>query len=126
MLLVDDDEDARAMYSEGLGLAGFAVTTASDGEEALSKAINGRFDVIVLDVAMPKMDGISVIKTLRANSTTQSVPIVTLSAFSDNRTRAAVVEAGGDLALEKPCLPAELEAVVRILVQRGKRIRDRQ
>lgn len=83
VLLSDDDGDARIMYSEALALAGYEVTTAADGAEALQKAAARDFDVIILDMAMPKLDGMSVLKALRASPKTVTVPIAVVSAFAD-------------------------------------------
>lgn len=121
ILLVDDFDDAREMYAEFLSSAGHRVLAVADGQAALEVAARESFDLIILDIALPKLDGISVIKRLRAQEATKQTPIITLSASVEEEVRMSAVEAGADLALDKPCLPMELETAVRVLLQRGKR-----
>jgi DNA-binding response OmpR family regulator len=116
LLLVEDHDDAREMYCEMLGRAGYAVVPAVDGEEALAHATKERFDLIILDVALPKVHGITVLRILRGQPRTQSIPVITLSATVGDRMHKAVLAAGANLALDKPCLPHELEAAVRALL----------
>src|SRR3954465_3566211 len=78
LLLVEDDEDSRDMYSEMLRIAGYVVVPAHDGEEALSLALKERFDLIILDIALPKVHGITVLRILREQPKTQYVPVITL------------------------------------------------
>ena len=117
ILVVDDYEDSRNMYAEMLSFAGYHVETAKDGAEALERAENGQFDLIVLDIALPKIDGLTVIRTLRSRPETMATPIVTLSASVGQNAHQAVRTAGADLALDKPCLPDDLEAAIRELLQ---------
>lgn len=113
LLIVDDYEDAREMYAEYFAAAGYDVATAGDGEEALAKATSARFDAVILDLALPRMDGIQVIEGLRKDSATGTLPILVLSASAGPEMRRAAMEAGADLYLYKPCLPDELEAALR-------------
>jgi two-component system, cell cycle response regulator DivK len=121
ILIVDDFDDAREMYAEFLSSVGHRVVSVGDGQAALETAMSEPFDLIILDIALPKLDGISVIKRLRAREATRRTPIITLSASVEEEVRMSAVEAGADLALDKPCLPMELETAVRVLLQRGKR-----
>jgi two-component system cell cycle response regulator DivK len=116
VLLVEDYEDAREMYSEMLQLAGYEVVPAKDGQEALDLARKEHFDLVVLDVALPKVDGITVIRTLRGQPKTEYVPIITLSALVSRGMHKVILAAGANLALDKPCLPQDLEAAVRALL----------
>ena len=116
VLVVDDFDDARDMYAEFLGAGGYAVTAAADGEQALQAAARQQFDVIILDIALPKLDGISVIRELRRRN--DHTPVITLSASVNEETRDNAVQAGASLALEKPCLPDELAEAVRRTLQR--------
>jgi len=120
ILIVDDYADSREMYAEMLSFAGYLVVTAKDGEEALERAEKEHFDLIVLDLALPKVDGITVIRSLRSRSATKEVPIITLSASVGQNAHQAVLAAGGDLSLDKPCLPDDLEAKIRSFLQRRR------
>jgi len=120
ILVVDDYDDSRNMYAEMLSFAGYGVETAKDGEEALERAGSGRFDLFVLDLALPKVDGLTVIRTLRSRPETMTVPIVTLSASVGQNAHQAVRAAGADLALDKPCLPDDLVAAIQSLLRRDR------
>ena len=109
------------MYSEMLRIAGYVVVPAHDGEEALSLALKERFDLIILDIALPKVHGITVLRILREQPKTQYVPVITLSATVGDRMHKAVLAAGASMAMDKPCLPAELVAAVRALLISGSR-----
>jgi CheY-like chemotaxis protein len=118
VLVVDDAPDARALYGEYLEFCGFRVETAADGEEAVSKARAEWPAVILMDLAMPRLDGWEAIRQLRADRITADIPIVALSAhaFGDEPDRARA--AGADLCLTKPCLPSQVGRVVRAILLR--------
>lgn len=118
ILVVDDYADSREMYAEMLSFAGYLVVTAKDGAEALERAEKEHFDLIVLDIALPRMDGMTVIKELRTRPETKGVAIITLSASVGDHMHKTVLDAGADLALDKPCLPDDLEATIRRVLQR--------
>ncbi len=121
ILIVDDFEDARDLYAEFLRLRGFEVSSAADGESALHLALPGSYDLIILDLALPRMDGIAVLRELRRQPKTAATPIIILSASVGDEARDQTLLAGADLFLEKPCLPDELEkAVVGLLEARRK------
>ena len=122
VLLVDDTAGDCRLYGGFLSARGFLVTVASDGEQALTNALNGRFDVVVLDIMLPKVNGLDVLQRLRSYASTRALPVITLSAEIGDEARAAAVVAGADLALEKPLSPSELESAIRIFVERGRRI----
>src|SRR5437868_6988489 len=113
VLIVDDYEDGRLMYCDYLRHVGYDATSAADGDEALRCAATNTCDVIVLDVAMPKLDGLQVLRKLRGNEATKAVPVIILSASADKRVRDEATSAGADLFLEKPCEPELLEAAIR-------------
>ena len=119
VLIVDDFEDARELYAEFLRMQGYEVTGAADGPEALHLALPAAYDLIVLDLALPRMDGLAVLRELRRNPATVRTPIIILSASVGQEPREDALEAGADLFLEKPCLPDELEAAIRGFVGRG-------
>lgn len=121
ILLADDDADCREMYGEALAHAGHRVITAADGEEALSYAMHYPFDLILLDLALPRLDGYRVLKELREHPATKEIPIITISA-GDEQMHAAALASGSDLTLAKPCLPHDLEREVRILLESKGRL----
>jgi CheY-like chemotaxis protein len=119
ILIVEDFADSRDMYMEFLGANGYEVTGAEDGIEALRLADASAPDLVVLDVALPKMDGFSVLRRLRADPRFAHTPILTLSASVANDYQGQAFEAGATLALEKPCLPHELLAAVQKALEPG-------
>jgi len=116
VLLVDDSADARAMYGEYLRFAGFRVVTAVNGEEALAAAQAEWPAVILMDLAMPRMDGWEAIRRLRADPLTAEIPIVALSAYAFGEEPERAREAGADMCLSKPCLPPQVARVVRAML----------
>ena len=106
VLVVDDDMDARRIYSDYLRAKGWTVTSAADGRKALDKISDLKPDVVVLDLAMPRVDGWTVLKQLRESSWTRQIPIIVVSAVTDKRDEAYY--AGCDAFLTKPCPPEVL------------------
>ena len=113
ILIVEDFADSRDMYIEFLEAQGFEVTGAEDGVAALKSIENVRPDVVVLDVALPKLDGLSVLRRLRADPRYAQLPVLTLSASLGVDYQKMALAAGATAALEKPCLPDELLEAVR-------------
>ena len=120
ILLVEDFEDTREMYAQMFSRAGYQVVTAANGEEALGRVAGGTFDVVVLDVGLPKVNGLTVIRILRGGPETSRIPIVTVSAAVGAQLHRAILEAGADAVLDKPCLPEELERTVRGCLERHR------
>jgi two-component system, OmpR family, response regulator PrrA len=116
VLVVDDDEDVRASLERGLRLSGFTVRTAADGETALDVVREDTPACLVLDVNMPGMDGVEVVRRLR--STGVDVPVCMLSARGTVGDRVAGLEAGADDYLVKPFALEELVARLRALLRR--------
>ncbi len=121
VLIVDDFEDARDLYAEFLRMQGYEVTGAADGPEALNLALPSHYDIIVLDLALPRMDGLAVLRELRRNPATAKTPIIILSASVGPEPQQEALASGADLFLEKPCLPDELEAAIRGFLGKGVR-----
>ena len=117
VLLVEDYADAREMYATYQGRAGFQISEAADGEQALSCALSSPPDLIVLDLGLPKIDGLTVARRLRAEAATARVPIIALSANTLVNFEPLALEAGCSLALSKPCLPDELLFSIRELLE---------
>jgi two-component system, cell cycle response regulator DivK len=111
-LLVDRDPDTRAMYAECMKLGAWEVEEASDGREALAKAIASRPNVIVMETSLPGMSGYDLCTILKRDSATNTIPIlvVTSDPFAENLAR--VQRAGADSVLVKPCRPELLLAEV--------------
>jgi two-component system, OmpR family, response regulator MprA len=118
VLVVDDDPPLRRMLARSLSAEGFEVTIAPDGGAALVAAERSAPDVIVLDVAMPAIDGLSVCRRLRGKGL--PTPILMLTARDAVADRVAGLEAGADDYLVKPFAIEELIARLRALTRRGK------
>ena len=118
VLVIEDDLDARRIYSEYLRTKGWTVFTAPEGRTGLDKIIELTPDIVVLDLAMPKVDGWTVLKHVRESSLTAQTPVVVVSAVKDSRDEA--LAAGCDAYLEKPCSPDVVYLQVRALL----RLRD--
>jgi two-component system, OmpR family, response regulator len=115
ILLIEDDDRAAQYLLKGLGECGHVVDCAADGEDGLHLALTGHYDVIVVDRLLPKRDGLTVVRMLRADQ--NQTPVLVLSALAEIDDRVAGLRAGGDDYLVKPFafaeLLARLEAVTR-------------
>ena len=123
VLVVDDSYDARFLYSEYLESCGFRTLTAENGEEAVRIAKDEWPAAIVMDLAMPRLDGCEAIRQLRANPMTADIPIVAVSAFAFGPEQMKAREAGADMCLAKPCLPAQVGRVVRAMLAARSNLR---
>lgn len=119
VLVVEDDKKIASFVVNGLKQNGFAVDTAPDGEEAVTAAALAPYDVIVMDVMLPKLDGLRVIQRMRAAGNTVPVLILSAKASVDDRVRG--LQAGGDDYLNKPFAFSELLARVQALIRRASR-----
>jgi two-component system OmpR family response regulator len=118
-LLVEDDDTIAGFVERGLREAGFAVDRFADGESGFDAAISEPYDVAVVDVMLPKRDGLSLIEELRKRSVTTPVLILSAKRSVDDRVKG--LQAGGDDYLTKPFAFAELLARVQALVRRASR-----
>jgi two-component system, OmpR family, alkaline phosphatase synthesis response regulator PhoP len=118
ILVVDDEPKIVGLARDYLEHAGFAVVSASDGSEALARARSDAPDLIVLDLGLPKLDGLDVARALRRDS---NVPIVILSGRSDETDKLVGLELGADDYVTKPFSPKELVARVRAVLRRIER-----
>jgi len=117
VLVIDDDADARRIYSEFMRSRGWTVFTASDGRSGIEKIDDLAPDTVVLDLAMPRVDGWTVLKQLRESSWTARIPVVVVSALQDARDEA--IRAGSDAYLAKPCMPDVLWLQICALLNPG-------
>ncbi|NNL94804.1 MAG: response regulator [Xanthomonadales bacterium] len=115
VLLADDDVELCELLKEYLQQEGFDVLLAHDGEKALSEAATPLVDAMVLDIMMPKMNGIEVLKHLRKE---HDLPVIMLTARGDDLDRILGLELGADDYLPKPCNPRELVARLRAVLRR--------
>lgn len=113
VLIVEDHRDTREGYAEYLSFLGFRVAEAKSGMEALAKAFQLRPDLVLMDLALPGLDGWEVTRILKADPRTRSIPVIALSAcvFPSDIGRAA--EAGCDSFLVKPCFPDAVAGEIR-------------
>jgi two-component system, cell cycle response regulator DivK len=118
---VDDSSDVREMYSQYLSYRGFSVITASEGSQGIELALAARPDVIVMDLAMPSMTGTAATQRLKDHPRTRNIPVVILTGYPASAIEQRVLEAGAAMLLTKPCLPEDLEAHVRSLLERPAR-----
>jgi two-component system, OmpR family, response regulator len=118
-LIIEDDQTIADFVSRGLKEAGFAVDHAKDGEEGLALALDTPYDVAIVDLMLPKRDGLSVIDDLRRRG--RSTPVLILSARRSVDDRVHGLQAGGDDYLTKPFAFSELLARVQALVRRASR-----
>lgn len=119
-LVVEDEPNIRELVSLHLGLEGLAVTAAVDGEEALRYASSEPFDVVVLDLMLPKIDGVTVCRAIRRQTTNGDVPILMLTAKRDESDKVLGLESGADDYLTKPFGVREMVARVRALLRRPR------
>ncbi len=118
VLAADDDEDILELVAFRLERSGYTVLRARDGEEALRVALEAKPDLAVLDVMMPKLDGFELTRRLRADDATSNMPIILLTARSQDADVQAGFDAGADDYLRKPFSPQELRARVQAILGR--------
>ncbi|BBM83921.1 response regulator transcription factor [Candidatus Uabimicrobium amorphum] len=117
ILLVEDDHKIVSFVKKGLQESGFAVDHAPDGEEGLHMALKESYDVMIIDLMLPKRDGLSLIETLRLQKVT--TPIIILSAKRSVEERVIGLQKGSDDYMVKPFAFTELLARIRALLRRG-------
>jgi DNA-binding response OmpR family regulator len=121
ILAVDDEVDLLGTLTRALGREGYEIGRATSGYEAWQKIIVRRPDILLLDIMMPGMDGLTLCKQLRGDSRFIDLPILFLTAKDDTEDVVAGLDAGGDDYVMKPFELPELQARVRALLRRGQR-----
>ena len=122
ILVVEDDEKIASFLLNGLRQSGFSTDVAADGEEALALCRSVSYDAIVLDIMLPKIDGLSVLRRLRQEK--KLVPVLLLSAKASVDNRVAGLQAGADDYLTKPFAFSELLARLQALIRRATHIAE--
>jgi DNA-binding response OmpR family regulator len=116
LFIADDDDQARQMLAEYLEEEGYLVEQAADGREALAKIADFIPDLVILDVRMPEVDGLEIVRRVHATS---NVPIIILSGLTDDIDRIAGLSAGSDDYVTKPIRPRELQLRIQSLLRRA-------
>lgn len=115
VLLVDDDVELVEMLKEYLEQEGFDVMAVHDGEAGVSEALSGQYAIAVLDVMMPRLNGVEALRRIRTKS---GMPVIMLTARGDDTDRVVGLELGADDYVPKPCTPRELTARIRAILRR--------
>ena len=118
VLVAEDDEDIRALVVYRLERSGYRVVQAQDGEEALRLAAEHQPDLAILDVMMPKLDGYEVTRRLRSDDATSRLPVILLTARTQEADVSEGFAAGADDYIRKPFSPDELRARVQAILGR--------
>ncbi|MBO9535673.1 response regulator transcription factor [Herbaspirillum sp.] len=116
VLLIDDDVELVDMLKEYLEQEKFEVNVAYDGETGAAEALTGQYAIAVLDVMMPRLNGVDTLRRIRARS---SMPVVMLTAKGDDTDRIIGLELGADDYVPKPCTPREIAARIRAILRRA-------
>lgn len=116
VLLIDDDVELVGMFREYLEQEGFGVHCTNDGESGAAAALSGAFAIAILDVMMPRMNGIETLRRIREKS---RMPILMLTGRGDDMDRILGLELGADDYVTKPCTPRELTARIRAILRRA-------
>ena len=120
ILIADDEPNQLELMSFNLSNAGYSIIKAANGKEAIELIENHSPDLIILDWMMPKMSGIDVCRTLRSRSETKQIPIIILSARSEDSDKSLGLDTGADDYISKPFSPKELISRVKALLRRAR------
>jgi DNA-binding response OmpR family regulator len=121
ILIVEDEPDIVELVRYNLEKQGFAAEAAGGGREALRKARSGRYDLVLLDLMLPEMDGLEVCRAMRADRSLSHIPVIMLTAKSEEVDKVVGLEVGADDYISKPFSPRELVARVRAVLRRSAR-----
>lgn len=127
VLIVDDNHDLLNLISDSLALLGdYATLTADNGADGLMRALELRPDCMVIDVRMPGLDGYQLVRALRGDPETAAMPLVILTALTQDKYKFAGLLAGADQYLIKPIKPAELVAAIHDSIHRDEEERAKR
>jgi len=118
ILIVDDERDILDLIEYNLKKEGFVVVTAEDGEEGIERARQIRPDLVLLDIMMPKMDGLEVIDMMRQDANLKDIPVIFLTARSDEKTEVKGLDRGADDFLTKPISTTKLVSRIKAVLRR--------
>jgi len=124
VLVVDDNSQNLKLLTNTLRNAGYRVSVAQDGESALSRVQHTCPDLILLDIMMPKMDGIETCQRLRSNANIGNIPIIFITALADTETKLKAFRAGGVDFITKPFIEEEVLARVNVHIQLDKTLKE--
>jgi DNA-binding response OmpR family regulator len=116
ILVVDDDPVIQKLLTVNFEMEGYRVITAGDGEDGLQRIAEVRPDIVLLDVMMPRMDGVEVVRRLKSDDSTSGIPVILLSAKAQATDISGGLDAGADDYITKPFDPLELLDKVAALV----------
>ena len=126
VLVVEDYQDAREMYAAYLQFSGFEVAEATNGIEAIEKAQRLMPDIVLMDLALPRMDGWEATRRLKSDERTKQIPVVALTGHALAGHAEGARQAGCDAFVTKPCLPDALVAEIRRLLDGQPAAADRR
>jgi two-component system, OmpR family, alkaline phosphatase synthesis response regulator PhoP len=126
ILIIEDDKDIVDLLKHYLAKENFVLKDLGDGHSGLKKAKGENFDLIILDIMLPEMDGLEVCKELRADPKTVAIPIIMLTAKSEESDKIVGLELGADDYVTKPFSPKELVARVKALLRRTERVPEKE
>ena len=118
VLLIDDDIELGAMLKEYLEREDFEAVAVSDGDTGVTEALSGHYAIVVLDIMMPRVNGIEALRRIRADDS--RIPVLMLTAKGDDIDRIVGLELGADDYVPKPCTPRELVARIRAILRRSQ------
>lgn len=124
ILVVDDEEDILELIRHNLSKEGYEITCAQSGEEALKFSARSSYDLMILDLMLPGVDGLEVAKRLKNNPDARHIPIIMLTAKGEEADVVAGLEIGADDYITKPFSPRVLLARIKAVLRRGKEISD--
>lgn len=123
ILVVDDENDILELIEHHLSKNGYRVNTASTGESALELIKGNDYDLIILDLMLPGIDGLDICKMIKADRKKSNIPVVMVTAKSEEADKVSGLEIGADHYVTKPFSPRELMAIVKATLRRGSNIK---
>jgi len=120
VLVVDDEKDILDLVTYNLNKEGFETETSADGEEALGAIRKGRYDLVILDLMLPGIQGMELCRILKSSGETASIPVIMLTAKSEELDKVLGLEMGADDYITKPFSPRELIARVKAVLRRSR------